>query len=43
MIDITEGGTILYEVPALTRAVLQEAWLQEDDTVEFQFLSGDHR
>ncbi len=40
MAEITAGGPIPYEVKELTQAVLQEAWLQENGTVRFIFLSG---
>lgn len=41
MLEITSEGSIPYEVPELTRAVLQEAWLTKSGDVRFLFLSGD--
>ena len=41
MTEITAEGTIFYEVPELTQAILQEAWLEQDDRVRFVFCSGD--
>lgn len=41
MIEITAGGVIPCEVPELTQAVLQEAWLSDDGSVHFHFLSGE--
>lgn len=41
MEEICREGTIPYEVPELTQAVLEEAWLEEDGRVTFRFLSGD--
>ena len=41
MIEITAGGVIPCEVPELTQAVLQEAWLSGDESVCFHFLSGE--
>lgn len=40
MRDVTAGGTILFEVPELTQAVLQEAWMEEDGGVVYRFLCG---
>ena len=39
--DVTAGGTIPYEVPELTQAILQETWLGQDGKIKFIFLSGD--
>lgn len=41
MMEITAEGTILFEVPELTQAVLKEAWMVKDDRVRFVFCSGD--
>ena len=41
MAAITAEGAIPYEVPELTQAVLQQAWLREDGRVAFVFLSGE--
>lgn len=41
ILDITAGGTIPYEVPELTRTILQEARLHEDNNITFTLLSGD--
>ena len=41
MIAITAGGPLLYEVPELTQAILQEAWLEEDGSTKFVLLSGE--
>lgn len=41
MIEITAGGPIEYEVPELTRAILQEGWHNGDGDVRFIFLSGE--
>lgn len=41
MEEICDGGAIPYEVPELTQAVLEEAWLEEDGTLTFMFLSKD--
>lgn len=41
MEEITAEGSILFEVPELTQAVLQEAWLHRDGKIAFTFLSGD--
>lgn len=41
MEEICDGGTIPYEVPELTQAVLEEAWLEEDGRLTISFLSGD--
>lgn len=35
MIEITAGGKILYEVPELTRAILQEAWVETGGQMSF--------
>ena len=40
LIEITAGGTIPFEVPELTRAILQEAWL-EGKSIKFILLTGD--
>lgn len=40
MEQITEKGTIRYEVPELTRAILQEIWLTEEGVLKIRFLSG---
>ena len=37
MIDITAEGTIPYEIPQLTQAVLQEAWLEKEGSIEYLF------
>lgn len=41
MLEITAGGPIPFEVPELTRAVLQEAWLTQPGALRFVFLSGE--
>lgn len=41
MEEITAEGSIPFEVPELTQAVLQEAWLHGDVKIAFTFLSGD--
>ena len=41
MMEITAEGTIPFEVPELTQAVLQEAWIEEDNRIVFVFLTGD--
>ena len=41
MAEVTAGGTIPLEVPELTQAILQEAWLGPDVMIRFIFLSGD--
>lgn len=41
MWEITDRGPIPFEVPELTQAVLQEAWLEEDGGIAFLFLSGE--
>lgn len=41
MAEITDGGTIPFEVPELTQAVLEEVWLEEDGSLLFRFLSGE--
>ena len=41
MAEITAGGTIPFEVPELTQAVLQKALVNEMGDLEFFFLSGD--
>ncbi len=41
IMEITAGGSIPVEVPELTQAVLQEAWLAREDAVRFIFLSED--
>jgi len=41
MIRITAAGTILYEIPELTQAILQEAWLHPARRIVFRFLSGE--
>lgn len=41
MAEITAGGSIPYEIPELTRAVLQEARLAPDGSIHITFASGD--
>lgn len=41
MAEITAEGSILYEVPELTQAIMQEVWMEQDDRVRFVFCSGD--
>ena len=41
MEEITAGGTIPFEVPELTQAVLEAAWLEGDGSATFRFLSED--
>jgi hypothetical protein len=43
LMELTACGTIPYEAPRLTQAVLQEASLGRDGKVRFRFLSGDQR
>ena len=41
MAELTAPGPIPFEVPGLTRAVLREAWLEEEDRVRYLFHTGE--
>ena len=41
MTEITNEGTIPFEVPELTQAVLKEAWLEENGVITFMFYCED--
>ena len=41
ILEITAEGPIPFEVPELTRAILEEVWIGKDGTLLFRFLSGD--
>lgn len=41
MLEITAEGPIPFEIPELTRAVLEEAWINEKGGLLFRFLSKD--